>query len=417
MKNISSRSGTRLTARAFMAGVALSILATQTGAQVDAQWRGDNRDGIYQGATLLKKWPEQGLTLLLSMKDLGGGFSSPAVTKDRVYVTGMIDKIGYLFAFDLKGTLIWKSVYGPEWDRDYPGVRATPTIEGNSIYIESGKGRVACINAADGKEAWAVDMVAVFGAATPRWGFNESVLIDGNHLICTPGGSKASVAALDKATGKTLWSTKIDGIEESGYCSPVKIVHEKREILVTMTSNAIIGLDAVSGKFLWKYAHQTDYGINPNTPLYSHGNLICYSGYGQGAVMLKIAPDGMSITKVWDNPKFDVQIGAAVLIGNDLYGSGHKNKGWHCVDIQTGKIKYSSTEIGGGCVISAAGLLYCYSEKGTLSLVQPGADKFTVISTMPITLGSGTHWAHPVIANGRLYLRHGDTLMVYNLAN
>jgi outer membrane protein assembly factor BamB len=391
------------------------MLAPQTRAQVDAQWRGANRDGIYDGASLLKKWPDKGLTLLLSMNGLGGGYSSPAVTKDRVYITGMIDKTGYLFAFDQKGTLLWKSAYGPEWDRDYPGVRATPTVEGSFIYVESGKGRVVCYSTADGKAVWSVDMVEVFGGAPPKWGYNESVLIDGNHLICTPGGKIASVAALDKATGKTLWSTKIDGVE-SGYCSPLKIMHEKKEILTTMTSDAIIGLDAVTGKLLWKYAHPTSYGINPNTPLYSNGNLICFSGYGQGAVMLKIAADGMSITKVWDNPKFDVQIGGAILIGNDLYGSGHKGKGWHCVDIQTGKIKYSSTEIGGGCLIAAAGLLYCYSEKGTLSLLQPGADKFTVISTMPITLGSGSHWAHPVIANGRLYLRHGDILMVYNIA-
>jgi outer membrane protein assembly factor BamB len=395
--------------------VAVSILAPQAGAQVDAQWRGVNRDGIYNGDNLVKKWPEKGPALLLSIKDLGVGYSSPAITKDRIYVTGMIDSTGYLFAYDQKGTLLWKSVYGPEWNRDHPGVRGTPTIEGNRIYLESGKGRVVCLDAADGKEVWAVDMVDVFGGVLPKWGYNESVLIDGNRLICTPGGGKATVAALDKATGKTLWSVKVDN-GESGYCSPVKITHGKKEILVPMTSTAVIGLDPAIGKLLWKQAHPTKYGVNANTPIYSKGNLIYFSGYGQGAVMLKISSDGMSIAKVWDNPKFDVQMGGAILQGNNLYGSGHKNPAWHCVDIQTGKIKYSGIEIGCGSIVSAAGLLYCYSESGALSLVQPGADKFTVVSTMPVTPGSGPHWAHPVIADGRLYLRHGDMLMIYNIA-
>jgi outer membrane protein assembly factor BamB len=382
--------------------------------QAETVWRGTQRDGKYDGKGLLDKWPEKGPKVLFTVENMGDGFSSPAVTSDRIYVTGMVADMGYLFALDMQGKTVWKTAYGKEWNSDHPGVRGTPTVAGKLVYVESGQSRVVCLNTADGKEVWAVDMVKEFGAQIPQWGHAENLLLNGNQLICTPGGTKATVAALDAATGKTLWTSPGDK-QISGYCSPVLINHGANALLVTMLAKSIIALDPASGALLWQITHETEYGVNPNTPLYSNGNILYFSGYGQGAGMLKLSADGKKVTPVWKEPRFDIQIGGAILIDNFLYGSGHKNKGWHCLDITTGKIVYTMKDIGGGCVISAGGLLYCYSEKGTMSLVKPGSRNFTVVSSFEISQGTGPHWAHPVIKDGKLFLRHGNVLMVYSI--
>jgi outer membrane protein assembly factor BamB len=392
-----------------------AIIVSDATSQIASQWRGVNRDGIYNEQNLLESWPPEGPKLLFTIQELGIGHSSPAVTSDRIYLTGLIAKTGYLFSYDLKGTLVWKVSYGPDYNSQYPGVRSTPTVDGNRIYLESGLGKVLCFDAKNGKIIWSVDMVKVFEAELPGWGHNESILIQGDMLICTPGGKKASVAALNKTNGKTLWKTMVDG-DISGYCSPVMFKHNNRDLLVTMLSKSIIGINPADGKLLWRQEHKTDYGINPNTPIYHKGNVVYFSGYAQGSAMLKLSDDAASVTKVWENKKFDIQIGGAVLLGENLYGSGHEYKGWRCVNVNTGEIKYSLDDFKQGAIISDGKLLYCYSENGRVYLVKPEADKFVVMGTVQIKEGNGPDWAHPVIAAGKMYVRHGNVLQVYAIA-
>lgn len=391
-----------------------AVFAFDATAQTAAQWRGVNRDGIYNEPNLLESWPAEGPKRILTITGLGVGHSSPTVTADRIYVTGLFEKTGYLFSYDLKGTLLWKTSYGPEWSGQYPGVRGTPTVDGDKVYLESGMGKVLCFDAKSGKILWNVDMAKIFEAELPGWGHNESMLIYGDMLICTPGGKKASVAALNKMNGKTLWKTMVDG-EISGYCSPVMFKHNNKDLLVTMLSKSIIGINPADGKLLWRQEHPTDYGINPNTPIYYKGNIVYFSGYGQGAGMLKLSDDGTSMTKVWENKKFDVQIGGAVLLGENLYGAGHDNRGWRCVNVNTGEIKYSLDDFKQGAIISDGKLLYCYSENGKVYLVKPEADKFLVTGTLQIKDGNGPDWAHPVISAGKMYIRHGEVILVYEL--
>ncbi len=378
----------------------------------NTSWRGPDRDGIYPEKNLLSSWPENGPKSLFTIGDIGEGFSSPAVTADRIYVTGMIDSDGYLFAHDINGKLLWKTKYGPEWSSSYEGVRGSPLVAGERVYVESGRGRVVCLNAADGKEVWAVEMDKTFGALPTKWGHAETVLLFDNKLICTPGGAKAAVAALDPATGKTIWKTR--GIKEkAGYCSPAVVTHNNKKILVTMLSESIIGIDPGIGELLWRHPHKTDHGVNPNTPIYTNGNIVYASGYGNGAGMLKLSDDGTGIKEVWREPAFDVQIGGTVLLGNMLYGFGHKNKGLHALDINTGKITATLPQSKGGAVIAADGLLYAYNERGEVLLVKPEKQELNQISTFPVENGKGPHWAHPVLKDGRLYVRHGAFLMVY----
>ena len=382
---------------------------------IEAQWRGSQRDGIYPGENLLDVWPETGPELLWLVEGIGRGYSSAAVTADRVFVTGMIDGIGYLFAFDLQGKQIWKSTYGPEWNADYPGARTTPVVVGNWIYLMSAMGNVLCLDT-DGKKVWSVDMVQQFQAKKNNWGLTESLLVDSDMVFCTPGGPSVTVASLNRHTGEVLWKSKGNG-EASSYCSPRLITHNNRRLIVTMTSKSVVGVDADTGEFLWCHGHVTSYDVNPNTPLYHDGHLFTFSGYGTGGQKFKLNRDATDVEKVWGQATMDSQFGSAVLVDGFLYGSGQNSRGWHCVDWETGEVKYTVKALGNkGNIIYADGMAYCYGEKGDVGLVKPTPDAFEVVSSFKIDRGSDQHWAHPVIRNGRLYVRHGEVLMVYDIS-
>jgi outer membrane protein assembly factor BamB len=380
-----------------------------------SQWRGPARDGKYPDTELLQKWPSGGPDILWTATDLGEGFSSPAVTSEGVYVTGMINGTGYLFAFNEDGKARWKIAYGPEWEDGHDGTRTTPTVVDDKIYLMSGQGKTVCVNTSDGKVVWEVDLVKSFGARNLKWGITESVLVDGDRLFCTPGGGGAMMVILDRFSGKTLKVIEGNG-EKSAYCSPAIATHNGKRILLTMTGESLVGLDAESGDFLWGQYHKTRYDINPNTPMYIDGYVYAVSGYGTGGQLVKLTQDGKGVEKIWSDKTLDSQMGAAVVVGDYIYGSGHKNKGWHCIEWRTGNVQYTAKELGSkGNVIYADGLLYCYSESGDVGLVRPNPKKFEVISSFEIDEGSGSHWAHPVINDGKLYVRHGDVLMVYDI--
>jgi outer membrane protein assembly factor BamB len=393
----------------------ICLVSLSTASENFSQWRGPERDGKYPDKGLLKQWPDQGPELLWTANELGEGFSSPAVTSDGVYITGMIDGTGYLFAFDTNGKKGWRTDYGPEWEDGHDGTRTTPTVIDDKIYIMSGVASAFCINASNGDIIWKVDLAEKFGARQLKWGMTESLIVDGDRVFCTPGGREAMIVVLNRFSGKTLQVIKGNG-EKSAYCSPVIVQHGDKRLLLTMTGESVVGIDAETGAYLWRQEHRTRYDINPNTPMYIDGYVYAVSGYGTGGQLLKLSDDGTSVKQIWSDKSLDSQMGAAVIIGDYIYGSGHKNKGWHSVEWKTGKVQFTSKELGGkGNVIYADGLLYCYSESGDVGLVRPNPKKFDIISSFEIEEGSGSHWAHPVILNGRFYVRHGDVLMVYDV--
>ncbi len=382
--------------------------------QIDSQWRGPNRDGVYPNESLLKEWPSAGPKVIWETNILGVGFSSPSVTDEKVYITGMVEGTGYLFAFDHNGKLLWKTAYGPEWNGDFPGARTTPTVVGNRIYLLSGNGKVICFNG-NGKIIWSSAMEK-FQATSPRWGKTESLLVDGNRVFFTSGSARAMLVAFDRETGKVLWEIKGNG-EQSSYCSPTIITHNGRRLLLTMTAKSVVGIDADTGKYLWSRPHETSYDINPNVPLYKDGFLYTVSGYGTGGQMFKLSQDGTSLEKVWENEMLDNQMGGVALVDGYLYGSGHRKRFWQCIDWKTGEVQFSERVFGGrGNIIFSDGMLYFYSEKGDVGLARPNPEKFDVVSTFTMTKGTDQHWAHLVIKNGRLYVRHGDVMMVFDIA-
>jgi outer membrane protein assembly factor BamB len=392
------------------------LIADYLMAQELIQWRGPNRDGIYNETGLLKTWPETGPPLIWHFDSLGTGHASAAVTSDRIYTAGILEGIGYLFCFDLTGKLIWKVPYGEEWTESWPGVRSTPVIFNGKIYQYSSFGKLVCRNAATGAFIWSVDVLKDYQGPNIKWGVTENLLIDGNKVFCTVGGTEANVIALDLNTGKLIWKSSGKG-ETSAYGSPALIKFPKRQILVTQTASSILGIDAANGKLLWSHDQPNKYSVHANTPLFHEGYLYCVSGYGKGGVMLKVSDDGSSVQEMWRNTEIDNRMGGFVLINGKIYGSDDSGKAWYCLDWKTGANLYSEKITGRGNIISADGLLYLYGDNGEVVLAQPLANSFKKISGFKVPYGADQHWAHLVIAHGRLFVRHGNSLMVYDLRN
>jgi outer membrane protein assembly factor BamB len=395
----------------------LALLFTDLVCRADdwPQFRGPDRNGKSAETGLLKKWPQNGPRLLWHYEGLGKGYSSAAVAKGLIYITGMIGGEGVLFAFDLDGRLKWKVNYGPEWSRSYPGARTTPTIDGERLYLISGYGRVACYNARTGERIWYVDTLEKFHGRNIRWGIAESLLIDGGKVVCTPGGKDATVVALDKMTGKTLWTTR--GLsEKSAYGSPILIEKGSNRLLITMVQKSIVCMDIDSGEIYWRIPNKVSHDISAVSPLCIDGLLYVTNGYKHGGKMFELAQDGTGYTKKWVEKTLDVHHGGVLLIDGNIHGASTRGR-WICLEPATGKVLYQDRLVGKGSAIYADGMLYCYGEKGALGLVKVTSTGYEMVSSFEITRGSHQHWAHPSISDGRLYLRHGDVLMAFDIKN
>jgi outer membrane protein assembly factor BamB len=382
-----------------------------------SQWRGPMRNGIYTETGLLQKWPAQGPDLLWSFEGLGAGHGNVGIGKDKMFILGMPDTTGVLYAFDLKGKLLWKKNYGTEWYENYTGPRSTPTMVGDLVYFISGQGVVYCYKANNGDLVWSIDMVKKFTGRNNTWGIAESVLIDGDILFCTPGGIENNIVALNRLTGTTIW-TSPGNRQPSAYCSPILVKHNKTKLIVTMTAESIVGVDAVTGQFYWKVDQFQTNKIHANTPVYLNGIIYCSSDNDKtncGLVALKLSDDGKRVSTLWRNEEFKNLMGGIIVTDGHIYGSMYRKGLWCCINSATGKIIYSSNKFWDGNIIMADGRMYCYSEKGEMALVSADPSSFTVLSSFKVPLGSDQHWAHPVINNGKLYIRHGDALMAFKI--
>jgi outer membrane protein assembly factor BamB len=384
------------------------------------QFRGPNRDGKSAETGLLKKWPTEGPELLWVVDGLGGGFASIAIANGYVYTTGMVgkEKQGVLSAYDVDGTFKWKATYGPEWSGSHSGSRTTPTVNSDRVYVMSGNGNLVCFDARTGKQRWQVDVAKRFAGQSTNWGISESALVADDKVICTPGGADATVVALDKMTGQTVWASK--GLSDNNaHCSPIIVERGGRKLITTITAAHIVGIDAASGKVLWQYQNKLHKDkprhVNPNTPLYHDGGIYVTSRF-IGGTMLTLRTDGQNVSEAWTNTVLDPHHGGVVLVDEHIYGHSTKKSGWICLEWESGKAVHEKKWIGKGSIIYADGMLYCYEEKeGTIGLVPASPEGFNVVSSFKIPHGTDEHWAHPAIANGTLYVRHGDALMAYNI--
>lgn len=352
--------------------------------------------------------------MVWAYEELGKGFSSPVIHNGQIYVTGLEEEMGYVYILSMEGELIKKHPYGEEEADNYPGTRSTPNIIGELMYIATSKGALVCFDLTTGKTKWTKDLFSDFDGSNIRWGLTENLLIEGDVIYVAPGGEENNVVAINRHTGSLIWSGKGKG-ERSAYCSPLLINHNGNKILVTMMGTHILGMNAEDGALLWSYPYKNQHNIYPNTPIYSNNSLFLFSGYGKGSIRLALNHDGSEVEEVWKNETFDNQMGGVILHNGYLYGSGHRNRRWFAVDWETGEIKHESRDIDKGTVIFAEGLLYAYTERGELALIKPMEGSFEIVGTAKVTLGSDQHWAHLVIHDGILYVRHGNALMAYNI--
>lgn len=401
------------------AGLVLASSCSPAGESSD--WRGPNRDGIYPAETgLLKEWPAEGPELLWSTENLGFGHNSVAVADGRVYVTGIRDSArstGTLSVLDLEGHLLWEKEYGREFTGNFLGTRSTPVIEDGLLYIESGAGKLFCLDSETGGEVWSVDFLADLGVdSLIQFGYSESVLIDGDYLVCVPGGQENNVVALDRLTGELVWSCPGNG-ENATYNSPILVEFEGQRLVIAMTAASILGIDALTGELYWRKEHTQANNIHAATPLYSDGKVLVTSPDPRstsGMVQLELLDGGRNAREVWRNTKLRSFMGGIIKLDTCLYGSAHIRKDWQVLSWNTGEMLVQNKELGGGPVIYADGMFYCYAEKdGEFALAKAGPDSFDIVSRFRVPLGSREHWAHPVIYNGILFLRHGEALMAY----
>ena len=377
-----------------------------------AQWRGDNRDGKYTDTNLMKSWPKEGLSLLWFNDSIGTGYGSPIVTSDRLYVMGAFDSTGYLMAFNLNGKMLWKSTYGKEFTESFEGSRCTPTLIGDLMYVCSGHGEITCFDTA-GTKKWSKNMITDFNGKNIHFGYSESLLIDDSTLFATPGSNDTNVVALDRFTGTLKWISKGKS-QLSAYCSPLLITLSNRKIMATFSANEFFGLDTKNGNLLWSHKQDTFCDIHGNTPFFENGSIYYAAGCGNGLVRLELSADGSKISEKWRTNKLINYISGVVKVNNVIYGACEDSKKWKSVDALTGNV-IDSLDFNKGITIFADSMLYCYNEKGELGLIDPKANKLQLVSSFKIDKGTKEHFAHPVICHGVLYVRHGKSLLAYDL--
>lgn len=411
----------------FLLFLVLPFLTLPVVAQATVNgWRAGNGTGSFTAESgLLKQWPAEGPEKVMVIRNLGEGYSSPVITRDKILITAKRDTLDVLMAFTLKGEKLWETVCGNGWIRSYEQTRSTPAVEGNKVWVVTGMAQYVCLDVETGKILWKRDLYKEYNGVAPFFGYAESPVVINNLVVFNVGGPKTLMVALDKNSGKEVWKTEPFDKDPS-YSTPAFIKHNGIEMIISVSAQYIFGMNPANGQLLWQFnyakvenAPARDTNNNTNTPLYNNGKIFVNSGYDHGAVMLELAPDGKSVKQLWLNKEFDTHLGGVVKEGNYLFGSTwDSNAGgkWLCADWTTGETKLITATINKGTIIAADKMLYYYVEKGgTMALVKPTPDKLEVVSSFQITDGSGTHWAHPVICNGLLYVRHGDAMAVYKI--
>ena len=382
-------------------------------------WRGVNRDGICRETGLLKQWPKEGPKLLWKTTGLGIGFGGPAIVGNVLYIMGGVDDNECVLALDVSqgGKQIWNSVIGPIRNNGagYPGPRATPSIDGDRLYTLGIAGDLVCMDIKDGRILWHRDLVKTFGGSIPHWGYAESVLIDGPWLVCTPGGPKNTIAALDKTSGKLVWGSPVG--DTADYSSVIKVTIGESKQYVNLTRKGVIGVAAADGKFLWRYDAPASKTANVATCISSGDTIFAASGYGTGGGLIRIEPsaDGFSAKEQYFTKKMQNHHGGMILQNGFLYGCSNPSL-LTCLDYPTGRVKWTDRTAGKCSLLWADGMLYCRNEKGPISLVEASPKGFELKGQFDQPDRSERlSWPHLVIANGVMYVRDQDLLLAYDV--
>ena len=398
-----------------------SIWTSYTFAGENPSWprfHGPNYDNISTETGLLKTWPDKGPELLWTADGLGHGYSSLSTAAGIIYTAGNIEDNTVITAIDLNGMLLWQVKNGKAWTKAYPGTRSTPTVDNNRLFHQSPIGNIICLDAKTGKNIWEVDLLSKVNSKNNRWGLAESLLIDGNNVISTPGGLEVCTIALDKNNGSIVWKTPSTN-ELAGYCSPILIEYKGIRIIATLTAKALIGVNAGTGELLWHIKHESYADENVMSPIFSKGHIFI-STLSAGSVMwkLNVQDKKVKLEEVWRNKEMDNHHGGVILLNSNLYGCStvQNSNQWVCLDWLTGNKKSSSEGVGKGSLTCADGMIYTLSIDRVVGLSKPTETGLDLVSSFEIPEGGeGKSWAHPIVYGGRLYIRHSDFLYAYRI--
>jgi outer membrane protein assembly factor BamB len=388
------------------------------------QWRGKFRDGISPETGLLAEWPAEGPPLVWHAKDVGDGYSTPAVVGDRIYLIsnqGTDDEyVQALSTSDAKQ--LWRTKIGkvgPNQGPQYPGSRSTTTVDGDLLYALGSNGDLACLEAESGKLRWTKNLRSDFGGQPGKWAYSESPLVDGDKVVVTPGGAEATIVALNKNTGEAIWKSASPEADEAGYASIIVVNVGSAKQYVQFLAKGLVGVDPESGKQLWRY-DRTAQGSPANIPTPVAADEFIYSAAsrsGGGLVKLKFDGDAIAAEQVYFEPKMPSGIGGSVLVDGYLYGTN--SQGLMCIKFDTGEVKWQDRSVGAASVLAAEGRLYVNGDTGDVALVEitPEAYREKSRFTLPEQpdRGRSKAWAYPVIADGKLYLRDLGSLWCYDV--
>ena len=402
--------------------------------QATADWptfRGADRTAVSKETDLLKSWPEGGPSLLWKAEGSGRGYTSLAIANGRGFlvgdsISGVDDKDEYLICIDIRdGKRLWAVKAGAPWNSGQPtwqSSRSTPTVDGDRVYAMTAEGDLICCDVATGREHWRKNLKKDFGGnKADSWGYSESVLIDGKQLVCTPGGEKATMVALDKLTGDTIWTTVRNGDRGAGHASIVISKIGDVRVYVQTTGGGGLGVRATDGKLLWSYPIDKTTAVIP-TPIVRDDLVFITAGYGRGGALLQQSPDGaggVAVKEVYPLKKeLGNKHGGVVLVGDYVFGDSDDSGTPFCAELQSGTIKWKKRTSGSGSISIAAadGRLYLHFANGTMVLAKAEPGEFTEVSAFTVP-GSGERpsWAHPVILDGKLYLRENNMVLCYDI--
>jgi outer membrane protein assembly factor BamB len=389
------------------------------------QWRGPNRDGVCPETGLLAKWEEGGPPLAWQAEGLGKGYSSIAIAGDKIFTLGQRREGTVLLALRLSDA---KELWAAKVSGGNPN--CTPTVDGQRVYALGRDGDLVCAETATGKELWRKSFPKDFGGQMMSgWGYSESPLVDGDRLICTPGAKDAMLAALDKQTGHVIWKAALPedigprGRDGAAYSSIVVSQAAGVRQYIQLSGRGVISVAAEDGKFLWAYNRIANGTANIPTPIVHEDYVFCSSGYNTGAALLRIVPSagGMQAEEVYFLKGNEMQNhhGGMVRIGDHIYcGHGHNNGFPLCIEMKTGKVAWRPGRgpgSGSAAVLYADGHLYFRYEDGVMALIEAKPEEYVLKGSFTLASVRGKSWPHPVIADGRLYLRDQDMLMCYDI--
>lgn len=413
-----------LHASAHFAVVVLAVSASAVGsARADQrepfwpEFHGQGRTNVSPDTGLLKKWPAGGPRLVWKFSECGNGYSGVSIADGMIFTAGDFDDQEMILALDLNGKLLWKTPNGEAWLGSCPGSRTTPTYNNGVLYQMNPNGRLAAFEAKTGKEIWAVDLKQEYASQFGIWALAENVVVDGDKVLCMPGGPKGRIVALDKRTGKMVWVNS-DIEDRAAYCSPLVVAHNGIRQLITLTQRTVVSVDIETGKLVWSAPFVPKSPQNALTPVFRDGYVFVACGHWSGGTVLKVDYAAKTASTVWYRKDLDNCHGGAILIDGKLFGCGCREGGRHfyCVDFMTGKdIQLDKTLSKVGITV-ADGMIYSLNHRGTVSLLAVKPDGFSIESQFELKKKpDNSYLAHPVVCGGRLYLRSEQELFVYDV--